>query len=795
MIHDVVRRLEFDRVLELLARRCQSFVAEEHARQIGPSGDTATVVYLLSITREAVDLLTNHPGFTVGGVRDIRPILERARRGVLLSAADLRDTLDTIQAARSLRRSFFRISDVNETYPGLSEFVEAIADLAGLDADLSRTIGPRGEILDSASERLGEVRRELKAAHRRLLDRLSRMVGEGTYGAAVQDPIVTMREGRYVIPIRAERRSMVPGVVHGTSASGQTLFVEPLDVVEMNNRWRELQMAEEHEIERILRVRSDEVAAAEDELSRTIEAVAALDLALAKARLAFDMRAHEPQIVNANGPGAPGGHPRHRIDLRQARHPLLEPATVVPIDVRVGDTYRMLLITGPNTGGKTVALKTVGLLAMMAQTGLFIPAADGSALSVFPAIYADIGDEQSIQQSLSTFSAHMSNIVAMLRSSTEDDLVLMDELGAGTDPQEGSALARAIVTALLERGVLAVATTHYSELKAFAYVTEGTENASVEFDLETLSPTFRLAIGVPGMSNALAIAERLGMPEAVITDARRYLQPGVERTEELLGQIRERRAATEAALSEARDQRLAAERTRRAAEEALREAEHLRTSAREDALVELSLELEEARRLLRRLQARATAPELQAAPQEATEARQELRDVERRLREVTRRRPRPQAPGEALQIGDTVEVRSLGLEGEIVGFDEGGEAADVQVGMFKVRQPVSSLRRTAVAAKVTPKRTAVSMSRAPSVDQEIHLLGRRAAEVEPILDSYLDSAALASLPWVRIVHGKGTGALRAAVHDVLRRHPVVDRFEMAESSAGGDGVTIAFLKG
>src|SRR5690606_33765383 len=489
-------------------------------------------------------------------------------------------------------------------------------DLAGLEADLGRTVGPRGEILDTASERLAEIRREVRIAHRRLLDRLNRMLTDAAYAGAIQDAIVTMREGRYVIPVRADRRSQIPGVVHATSASGQTLFVEPMAVVELNNRWRELQMAEEHEIEAILRARSDQIAAAADDLDQTVEAVAAIDLALAKARLAFSMRAVEPILVEASGPGAPGGHPRHRIDLRQARHPLLDPDTVVPIDVRIGETYRILVVTGPNTGGKTVALKTVGLMTLMAQTGLFIPAADGSALSVFSAVYADIGDEQSSGQSLSTFSAHVTKISAMLRSADADSLVLLDEIGAGTDPQEGSALARAIISALLERGVIAMVTTHYSELKAFAYVTEGTENASVEFDLRTLSPTYRLLLGVAGQSNALAIAERLGMPREVIEAARSYLSPGAERADELLTEIRRRRAEAEKALAAARDQQRAAERARRQAEEALREAEQARAAAREDALAELAEELREARDLLRRLRARAEAPATPISPAE-----------------------------------------------------------------------------------------------------------------------------------------------------------------------------------
>lgn len=796
MSYEAAQRVEFDRVLERLAQRCQYSVAAERAVEIGPTADPDQVAYLLSVTREAVALLTDQPDFGVGGVRDIRAIIDRARRSALLSPGDLRETLDTIQAARVLRRTFFKIPEANTTYPGLYEFVEAIADLVALEADLERTVGPRGEILDTASERLGEIRREVRLAHRRLLDRVNRMLSDSAYASAIQDPIVTMREGRYVIPIRADRRADVPGVVHGTSASGQTLFIEPLAVVELTNQWRELQMAEEHEIERVLRARSDAIAAEADALEQMVAAVAAIDLALAKARLAFDMRANKPEMVAAKKRGGPGGHPRHRIDLRRARHPLLDPATVVPIDVRLGDTYRILLVTGPNTGGKTVALKTVGLLAMMAQTGLFIPADEGSCLSVFSAIYADIGDEQSIEQSLSTFSSHITKVIAMLRSADADSLVLLDEIGAGTDPQEGSALARAIINALLERAVLAIITTHYSELKAFAYETVGTENASVEFDLATLSPTYRLTIGVPGQSNALAIAERLGMPAGVIAEARAYLAPGAERADELLAEIRERRSEAEAALAAARDERRAAARLRRQAEEALREAEHARASAREEALADLSAELREARQVLRRLRAQADVSRATEAPRPSMtvdELREELRAAEAQVRDATRRRRRSGAPAEPLQVGDTVEIRSLGLEGVILGFDDSGEEADIQAGAFKMRQPITALRRVR-AAKPRSRPASVSVPAAPHVEQEIHLLGRRVAEVEEELEAYLDAAALSSLSQVRIVHGKGTGALRSAVHELLRRHPLVQRFETAPLSAGGDGVTIAYFK-
>lgn len=792
MTSDLLRVLEFDRVRELLARQCQFSVAAERAAELGPSGDPEQVAYLLRVTREAVTLLTEHPRFSVGGVRDIRPILQRAARGQLLSPADLRETLDTVQAARSLVRQFTALPHWGDRFPHLAEFVLAIPPLARLEADLERTVGPRGEILDSASDKLAEIRRDLKRAHDRLLERVRRLLTDSTIAQALQDPIVTMREGRYVVPVRADRRAAVAGVVHDVSASGQTLFVEPLQIVELNNRWRELQRAEEHEVQRILRAMTDAIAAAHDELIQTVEAAAAIDLALAKARLAFEQRAVEPELIDATGPSDEGGHPRHRIRFRQARHPLIDPATVVPIDVSLGETYRILVITGPNTGGKTVALKTVGLLTLMAQSGLFIPAAEGSGLSVFPAVFADIGDEQSIEQSLSTFSSHMTRIVATLRTADADSLVLLDELAAGTDPQEGAALARAILTRLLELGVLGIVTTHYPELKVFAYTTPGLENASVEFDLRTLTPTYRLVTGIPGQSNALVIARRLGLDERVIEDARRYLHPAAERAEELLSEIRQRRAAAERELEDAQRARAEAEAIRRQAEERLREAELARQTAREEALAELELELAEARELVRQLRRLAGTAEQRPAPEVVEQAARALEEVRQKARSARRLQPTP--PPDTLHIGDLVEVPALGLQGELVALHDGDEA-EIQVGAFRVRRPLGTLRKVVGTPEPrTARPVRIAAPPPPRVEPELHLRGLRAADAALALERYLDQAVRAGLPWVRIVHGKGTGALRALVHETLRHHPLVDRFELAGLGEGGEGVTVVYLK-
>ncbi|HEX3721934.1 MAG TPA: endonuclease MutS2, partial [Nitrolancea sp.] len=633
---DTARVLEFPRVLEMLSRRCQYSVAVDRAQDLGPSGDIDQVRYLLAVTREAVNLLNGNPGFTVGGVRDIRDIVERARVGVLLAPSDLRDTLDTIQASAALRRTFFQ-TGAAERFRLLAEFVESIAALPGLEADLSRTVGSRGEILDSASAALGEIRRDVRVAHRRLLDRLNRMIADAGPNSAVQDPIITMREGRYVIPVRADGRGQVPGVVQATSASGQTLFVEPMEAVELNNRWRELQMAEQHEIERILRSLSERIGSFSDELTQNVEAVAAIDISLAKARLAFDLNAREPDIMGASTEkDAPK---TQEVNLIMARHPLLDPATVVPIDVRLEHGQRILVITGPNTGGKTIALKTVGLLTMMAQSGLFIPAADGSGLSVFDGIFADIGDEQSIEQSLSTFSGHMTKIIAMLRTADARSLVLIDEIAAGTDPQEGSALARAIISAFLERGSLAIVTTHYSELKSFAFMTPGVENASAEFDMATLRPTYRLITGVPGRSNAVEIAQRLGLPKAIAESARGYIEPESERADELLSQIQRRRVEADELQRQAKAEVEQANRIKSAAQETLRDADTIRAKARQEAIDEVESELREARDLIR--QARRPAAVTQQMTRDdnllPVPSAAEIKRIETQIRQASRR--------------------------------------------------------------------------------------------------------------------------------------------------------------
>ncbi|MEJ7762940.1 MAG: endonuclease MutS2, partial [Thermomicrobiales bacterium] len=787
----LIAKLELPAVLDRLSHRCRYSVASELARSLVPATDRWTVERALGLTAEAVALQVSYPELSVGGARDIRDAVRRAARGATLAPHDFLEISDTLRASRTLRRAFFRLPDGDERFPGLYGLVDSIVEMTNLEADLDRTIGPRGDVLDTASPELGRLRREVRVAQNRLMDRLNGLITGGRFAAALQDAIVTMRDGRYVIPVRADARGQIPGVVHDTSASGRTLFVEPFDVVELNNRWREHQVAEQHEIDRILLALSARVADEADAFLGLVSALAEIDLLIAKALLSFDLRATRPAIWH-EAPATSRGHPTNRVSLVEARHPLLDPATVVPTTVEIGSEYRVLLITGPNTGGKTVALKTIGLLCLMAQCGLFIPVADGSVVSVFPTMYADIGDEQSIEQSLSTFSAHMRTVIGMLEAVDGDSLVLLDELGAGTDPQEGSALARALISSLLARGPMVVATTHYSEVKAYAYATPGVENASVEFDVASLAPTYRLMIGVPGRSNALAIARRLGMPGDIVEAASGLLTEDDTRADALLEDIRARREEAGAAIARAEAVEADARVLRMRAARELREAEQQRRTAREEALAEAEAELEVVRETLRRLE---RDRETVTATREHVEGRRRevstSVDAVRSFRRELQRRPVVAARDtKPIRAGDTVFVQGLDLEGEVVAVSDG--MADLQLGALKMRQPVAALERRGRAPKQGGQ-TAVKPREATEVIPiEIDIRGQRAHEVPEMLEAYLESAYRSGLPWVRIIHGKGTGALREVVRQHLHRHPVVEKYALAEQNQGGDGATVAY---
>ncbi len=768
------RTLEFDKILEHVAAHT-AFSASAHlARALTPSTDAEEIARRQGETTEARALLDQHSEMSVGGARDVRPLTKNAQLNALLSPIDLLEIRQTLLAARTLRRALTRLDAL---YPRLAARALGLQELPVLVDAVGRAVNDRGEILDSASPKLARIRRDLNTARSRLMDKLQRILSSPTYAKILQEPIITQRDGRYVVPIRAEARGRLQGIVHDTSASGATLFIEPLSLVELGNRVRELEREEEREVEHILRELTGLVGAHAEVIDATVETLAEIDLAFAKAKYSAEIYGVEPRIEFRIS----------NFELLHARHPLLNPETVVPISIHLGHDFSILIITGPNTGGKTVTLKTVGLLALMAQSGLHIPAREGSRLPVFSGIYADIGDEQSIEQSLSTFSSHLKNIIEILREADERSIVLLDELGAGTDPVEGSALARAILTHLLERKIPAFVATHYAELKAFAHTTPGVQNASVEFDLETLSPTFHLTIGLPGQSNAFAIAARLGLDSAIIEQARGVLARGDVEMETMLAEIK--RARQEAAAAQAH------------AELARHEAEKLAADARRQVA-----EIERSRaEILERTRAEARA-ELNRLRQEwrtASLTREFVESELKKLDAVAAERAAPtfapspfQGEGRGrgsapLQVGDRVFVARLGQTGEVAGIDADG--ADVQVGNFRVRLKLDELGERVSEPPREKISTPVQVPQVESPGLEVNLRGLRADDALDQLEKYLDRAYLAGLPYVRIVHGKGTGTLRKLARGLLREHPLVAEIREAEPHEGGEGVTIARL--
>lgn len=799
-----IAKLELPLILDRLAKECRYSVGVERAGEVRPSSDPHLVNYQLEVTAEAVDLLIQFPAFTIGGARDIRALVERAEKGSRLQPPELLLIGDTLRASRDIRKVFQRLPDSHDRYPHLRETADHIENFSSIEADLNRTIGPRGDVLDGASPELGRIRKAVRIAQSRLHDRLNAFLS-GSKASALQESIVTMRDGRYVLPVRADARSSIRGLVHDTSASGQTLYIEPFDVVELNNTWREAQLEEKREVDRILDQISAIIGDHRAGMDRMVDAIAFIDLATAKARLAEKMMAVRPivhrgvygQRVRDTDPP----HSSHYIKLLQARHPLIPDDEVVPIDIEIGNKFRVLLITGPNTGGKTVALKTVGLLTLMAQSGLFIPAADTSVVSVFPNVFVDIGDEQSIEQSLSTFSSHVRNIIGMLERVTSDSLVLLDEVGAGTDPQEGSALARAIISDLLRKRSMVIATTHYSEVKAYAYATPGVENGSVEFDVASLRPTYRLMIGIPGRSNALSIASRLGMPKRVVEEASALLDPGDEDAQRLIDDIRTRRDDINRELERVRLTEEEARELRRKAARVLRESEELKRRAREEAIAEVEQELADAREAAREIErARRVQQSEQASAPDRRQVAQSLKAAEESVREVQRRR-QPKArqirvDTSRIRKGDRVRVLAFDEEGDVVNIV--GEDAEIQLGVLKVRQPLTGLERIGK-SKDSKVRSSASIAReavaaTASVPLELDIRGKRVEEIGNVVESYVNDAYLVGMPFVRIIHGKGTGALRTVVREMLHGHPSVQKVAAAGANEGGDGATVVYLR-
>jgi DNA mismatch repair protein MutS2 len=820
--------LEFDKVLARLARHASFSAGRELALALRPSTNHAEVVRRQRLTAEARRLRAMRPGIGLGGAHDVRPLAHKASLGGVLEPTEFLDIVSTLRAALEMRSTVTRLSGGlpggQGGLPLLAELAEDLPEAPGLVADIARCINARAEVNDVASPVLAVLRRDVRIAHDRLNAKLQEILNSPLGRQVAQEPIVTLRDGRYVIPVKADFRGQIQGIVHDVSSSGATVFLEPLAVVDLGNTWRELQLEEEREVERVLRHLSAAVGAAADAIIGDVEGLAEIDLALAKARLADELDAHElPQEDEAQSWLVLAPAP---LNLVNARHPLLT-GDVMPISLSVGTGYSALLITGPNTGGKTVALKTTGLLSLMALAGLPVPADAGSQVPVFSSVHADIGDEQSIEQSLSTFSSHMTNIIGILKEAEPRSLVLLDELGAGTDPTEGSALAQSILQHLLAIGCLTVATTHHGELKVFAHATPGVMNASVEFDPETLAPTYRLSIGLPGRSNALAIAARLGLAPEVIEVAQASLTPDQVQVESLLAdiqrqrqeaalerrseevarreaeEIRQRLEARLEALDEEHEQLLASTRaaleqevaaTRELLDEARRRIEHERAAAEQAA--------EAARKAAAAVRPRVRPPQppdtagLEAAQEKLAATEEAIRRLQRLSRRRRPRRPEPAVARESIQAGDLVWLRGLERYGEALAPpDERGEF-EVRLGPLRSRVSLEQVERVQRPhAKGGRPQPISALPPAPAVEPELDIRGQTIDEALPALDKYLDDAYRAGLSSVRIVHGRGTGVLRKAVRDMLSRHPLVRAIEMPPPEEGGEGVTVAVLVG
>jgi len=804
--------LEYPKILERLAGFCDFSASMALARSLEPTDSFDLAISRIAETTEARKLLSIQD-VTIGASHDIRPAADLAARSGVLDPHALLDIKSTLIACRELKKTF----DKKEgEFPRLALIVEGLPDSHGIVDAITRVLSERGEVLDSASVKLADIRRNLRIAHDRLMSRLQKYVTDSKTVPMLQDSIITQRDGRYVIPLRAEFKGKIKAIVHDSSASGATLFIEPLPIVEANNTIRELQLAERDEERRILAEVSSIVGAHAVEIKYGVENLAVLDLAFAKAKYAEELHASEPFLHNAESgkQRAEGGKQKAEqqssIKLIQARHPLLDPETVVPIDVDPREGTRAIVITGPNTGGKTVSLKTVGLLVVMAQSGLHISAQSGSELPFFKSVYADIGDEQSIEQSLSTFSGHITNIIRILKVMDHRSLVIFDELGSGTDPQEGAAIARAILTHLLETGAVTLVATHYPELKTFAHSTEGVVNASLEFDIKTLRPTYKLTIGLPGRSNALAIAQKLGLPQPIIESARAEINPLDLRADKLLDDIRKERNRTSREREKLEKARAKLEAQTRELEGRLEKIEDERRDTIAKARAEGELEVAVLKRNIDSLKSQLKKASQPLTAIKAIEAKMEKME-EKVDAPVERRRTTDDGPSSIVNrqwsLGERVTVSTLNAEGVVTALGESD--AEVQIGTIRVRAKMSDLVKRGGESNVQKaegrrletdggrqKAAPSSTVRGPSstsLGMEVDLRGLMSEDALDKMERYLEQAYLAGLPFVRIIHGKGTGRLRQAVREALKGHAYVKAFEEGASTEGGEGVTVAKL--
>lgn len=792
MNEKTLRVLEYQKIIEKLVERAESSLGSSLARELSPSIDKEHVKHIQEETDEAVKLLLKRGSPPLGGIHDVLSEVKRAEIGGILSPAGLLKTADTLRAARKIKSFLKQGKDENNiVLPILENIIGSLNTYRDIEEEIFNAIISEEEVSDNASPELRNIRRQIKAKNDNIRTKLNSIINSKDNQKHLQDALITIREGRFVVPVKQESRSVFPGLIHDQSSSGATLFIEPMSVVNLNNELKELKLKENQEIERILTNLTELVAQETEGIKENQKLLSSLDFIFAKGKLSLSMDGSKP-LINDEG----------FINIKKGRHPLLDKEVVVPTDIHLGKDFTTLLITGPNTGGKTVALKTIGLFTLMTQSGLQIPVDSGSEMCVFSSVFADIGDEQSIEQSLSTFSSHMTNIVDILENVEENSLVLFDELGAGTDPTEGAALAMSILDYLYNRSIRTVATTHYSELKVYALSTEGIENASVEFDIDTLSPTYKLLIGVPGKSNAFEISRKLGLQSFIIENAKHFISTENIEFEDVLASIEKDRTEIEKSKSDTIRLKEEADRLREELQERIDKIENNKDNilrkAREQARETLVKAKEESQEILEEI--RQISADVEKEKQQRLQAAKEklkgnLDDIEGQLSEKILSK-KSHKPLETVKKGDEVRILSLNQNGTVVSPPDSDGNVLVQVGIMKVTVPIDTIEGAKGEEKAKTERSAKSVmkSKSKTIKNEIDLRGKDLEEATYEVDKYLDDAYLSGLKEVSIIHGKGTGVLRKGIGDLLKRHRHVKSSRLGGFREGGDGVTIVEVK-
>lgn len=790
MNQKALKTLEFDKIIHILTGHAASEGAKELCRNLVPMESVYDIELAQQETADALRRIYRKGGLSFGGIRDIRGSLKRLDIGGVLGMGELLQIMSLLETAAKVKQYGERESDEEER-DSLDESFEFLDPVTSLAREIRRCILSEEEMADDASSTLFSIRRSMRQMDDKVHSTLNSMVN-GSARSYLQDAVITMRDGRYCLPVKAEYRSQVPGMIHDQSSTGSTLFIEPMAVVKLNNDFKELLIKEQQEIEKILAALSETAAGYRDQIADDYQLLVRLDFIFAKAMMAKDMKAVRPLFNTSSF-----------IRIKDGRHPLLDAKKVVPINIWLGKDFNLLIVTGPNTGGKTVSLKTVGLFTLMGQAGLHIPAFEGSELAVFDHVFADIGDEQSIEQSLSTFSSHMTNIVSILKDATLNSLVLFDELGAGTDPTEGAALAISILDHLHKQGIRTMATTHYSELKIYALSTDGVENACCEFDVESLRPTYRLLIGIPGKSNAFAISSKLGLPDFLIEDAKKQISAQDESFEDVIAELEHSRVTMEKEQEEIARYKEEIRTLRNALQKKQDRIDERKEKILRDANEQANAILREAKEYADETmknfhkfgKTNISVKEMEA---ERTRLREKIRSTENDAA-ARASKPKKKVKAASLHIGDKVKVLSLNLEGTVSTLPNAKGDLFVQMGILRSQVNINDLEfigeaeqfKASVSSSGSGK---IKMSKSASVSTEINLIGMTVDEAMAHLDKYLDDAYLAHVPSIRIVHGKGTGALRNAVHQHLKRCKYVRTYRLGSFGEGDAGVTIAEFK-